>query len=273
MCSSDLWANASTNYAITDYVNSTPLLEEKDLETQIRVLASMAEDLKLSEDMIAKEKGPVSSEINMILDNPQTIAMDQTVRTLFNVKNPADELIGGSVAHIQKLSREDVVNYYNKYYTPDNMNIVVTGDVNPEEVMKIISKNFNSTKVSKGQRFEEKLTPIQTAVRKDFVSDKATSAEMLIGFAGPKNNDTRGKVLLELALTYLGSHEAGIVPKLKKYNSYPVIGTEKISTNPNSERIVYMSMSPAESNSEAVLKAIFISLEIKGKYQKKQPKD
>ena len=105
------WANASTNYAITDYVNSTPLLEEKDLETQIKVIAAMAEDLKLSEDMIKKEKGPVSSEINMILDDAQTVAMDQTVRTLFNVKNPADELVGGSVAHIQNLTREDVVNY------------------------------------------------------------------------------------------------------------------------------------------------------------------
>ena len=80
------WANASTNYAITDYVNSTPLLEDKDLETQVKVIAAMAEDLKLSDDMIKKEKGPVSSEINMILDNPQTIAMDQTVRTLFNIK-------------------------------------------------------------------------------------------------------------------------------------------------------------------------------------------
>ena len=251
------WANASTNYAITDYVNSSPLLENKDLETQIQVIASMAEDLKLSDDMIAKEKGPVSSEINMILDNPQTIAMDQTVRTLFNVKNPADELVGGSVSHIQNLTRDDVANYYNKYYTPDNMNIVVTGDVEPDEVMKLVSKNFNSKKVSKGQKFEEKLTPIQKTVRKDFTSDKTTSAEMVIGFAGPKNNDTRGKVLLELATTYINSHEAGLIPILKKYNSYPIIGSEKISTNPNSERLLFMSMTPAECNAEEVLKFVF----------------
>ena len=126
------WANASTNYAITDYVNSTPQLGENDLEKQIKIIAAMGEDLKLSDDMIAKEKHPVCSEINMILDDPQTIAMDQTVRTLFNIKNPADELVGGSVKHIKNLSRKDVVDYYNKYYTPDNMNIVVTGDVNPE---------------------------------------------------------------------------------------------------------------------------------------------
>ena len=28
------WTNASTNYAVTDYVNSTPMLEENDLEEQ-----------------------------------------------------------------------------------------------------------------------------------------------------------------------------------------------------------------------------------------------
>ena len=81
------WANASTNYALTDYVNSTPQLGDNDLEKQIKIIAAMGEDLKLSDDMIAKEKHPVCSEINMILDDPQTIAMDQTVRTLFNIKN------------------------------------------------------------------------------------------------------------------------------------------------------------------------------------------
>ena len=251
------WANASTNYAITDYVNSTPLLNSSDLETQIKVIAAMAEDLKLSDDMIKKEKGPVSSEINMILDDPQTIAMDQTVRTLFNVKNPADELVGGSVAHIQNLTREDVVNYYNKYYTPDNTNIVITGDVDPEEAIKTVSKNFTSRKVSKGNRYEEKLNPIDKTVRKDFVSDKTNSAEIVIGFAGPKNNDIKGKILFELASTYLNSHEAGMVTKLKKKNAYPVIADEKISTNPNGNRLGFIALSPGDENCEEALKIIF----------------
>ena len=167
------WANASTNYAITDYVNSTPLLDKKDLEQQIKIIAAMSEDLKLSTDMIEKEKHPVSSEINMILDDPQTIALDQTVRTLFNIKNPADEMVGGSVKTIKNLTRKDVLDYYNKYYTPDNMNLVITGDVNPDEAINIAAKSFNSRKISKGSKFEEKLSPIQKTVRKDFVSDKA----------------------------------------------------------------------------------------------------
>ena len=254
------WANASTNYAITDYVNSTPLLEDKDLETQIKVIAAMAEDLKLSEDMIKKEKGPVSSEINMILDDSQTVAMDQTVRTLFNVKNPADELVGGSVSHIQNLTRDDVVNYYNTYYTPDNTNIVITGDVDPEETMKLVSKNFTSKKVSKGNKFEEKLTPLEKTVRKDFISDKANSAQIVIGFAGPQNNDTKGKILYELATEYLTSHDSGLIANLKKQNSLPGFGSERISTNPNAPRIAFITISSGKDNCEKVLKTTLNTL-------------
>lgn len=251
------WANASTNYAITDYVNSTPLLNKKDLEQQIKIIAAMSEDLKLSTDMIEKEKHPVSSEINMILDDPQTIALDQTVRTLFNIKNPADEMVGGSVKTIKNLTRKDVLDYYNKYYTPDNMNLVITGDVNPDEAINIAAKSFNSRKISKGSKFEEKLSPIQKTVRKDFVSDKAKSTEVILGFAGPKNNDIREKVIYDIAQTYLNSYSSGLTQNIKQYNAYPYIDSEKISTNPNAARMVYLAASVSEDNSEKLLKTIF----------------
>lgn len=254
------WANASTNYAITDYVNSTPQLKQGDLEKQIKIIAAMSEDLKLSQEMIDKEKYPVCSEINMILDDPQTIALDQTVRNLFNIKNPADEMVGGSVKHIQNLTREDILGYYNKYYTPDNMALVITGDVNPEEAVRLVAKSFNSKKVAKGSKFEEKLTPLTKTVRKDFVSDKARSTEIILGFAGPKNNDTKERIIFDTAKTYLLSYSTGLEQNLKKYNTRPFIESEKISTNPNSLRLIYLAANSAEENSEKVLKTLFETL-------------
>lgn len=254
------WANASTNYAITDYVNASPQLKQGDLETQIRIIAAMSEDLKLSQDMIDKEKFPVCSEINMILDDPQTIALDQTVRTLFNIKNPADEMVGGSVKHIQNLTRKDIQDYYNKYYTPDNMVLVITGDVNPEEAISIAAKSFNSNKISKGNKFEEKLSPITKTIRKDFLSDKATSTEIILGFAGPKNNDIREKIIFDATKAYLTSYSTGLVQNLKQYNTRPFIESEKISTNPNSQRLVYLAANSSDENSEKVLSTIFNTL-------------
>lgn len=251
------WTNASTNYAITDYVNSTPMLEDKDLEEQIKIIAGMTEDLALTPEMIEKEKGPVCSEINMILDNPQTILMDQTVRTLFGVKSSADELVGGSTKHIKDLTREKVKAYYDKYYTPDNMNLVITGDVDPQHVMDLVSKNFRSTKVRNGQAYEEKLTPIKQTIRKDFITDKATSTEVMLGFAGPKNNDTKSKIIFDILNEHLNSTNTGISREFKKINASSGMGLEKISTNPNNPTMIFYVTNSAEENSEKALKIIF----------------
>lgn len=251
------WTNASTNYALTDYVNSTPMLDEKDLEEQIKIIAGMTEDLALTPEMIEKEKGPVCSEINMILDNPQTILMDQTVRTLFGVKSSADELVGGSTKHIKNLTREKVKAYYDKYYTPDNMNLVITGDVNPQQVMELVSKHFRSTKVRKGQAYEEKLSPIINTVRKDFITDKATSTELMLGFVGPKNNDTKSKIIFDILTEYLDSTNIGINREFKKINASGGIGLEKISTNPNNSTMIFYVANSAEENSEKALKILF----------------
>lgn len=254
------WTNASTNYALTDYVNSTPQLNDKDLEEQIKIIAAMTEDLSLNKLMIEKEKGPVCSEINMILDNPQTILMDQTVRSLFNIKSSADELVGGSTKHIKDLTREQVKNYYDTYYTPDNMNLVITGDVEPDKVIELVSKNFHSNKKSSGNKYETKLNPISKTIRKDFLSDKATSSEIMLGFTGPKGNDAKSKILFEIAQEYLDLNSLGINKALKEYNTHSITGMEKISTNPNNPTIIYYTASCADDKSEQVLKTIFKNL-------------
>ncbi len=254
------WTNASTSYAITDYVNSTPLLEEKDLEEQIKIIAAMTEDLALTQEMIEKEKGPVCSEINMILDDPETISMDQTVRTLFNIKSSADELIAGSTKHIQKLTRKDVLEYYNKYYTPDNMNLVITGDINPNKIIEIVSKNFHSNKKNTHSKNQEKLLPITTSIRKDIISNKATSANISIGFAGPQNNDSKSLIIQEILEIYIAKSNIGINKEFKDINADSYFGREKISNNPNNPSLIYYNIECSEENSEKALKIIYDKL-------------
>lgn len=251
------WINASTNYALTDYVNSTPLLKDSDLEEQIKIIAGMTEDLSLTDEMIEKEKGPVCSEIDMILDNPRTVLTDVTLRTLFNINSSADELVGGSVNHIKNLTREKVKDYYDKYYTPDNMNLVITGEVDPQKTIELVAKNFHSTKKSNGNFYEEKLTPINKSIRKDLISDKTKSTEIMLGFKGPKNNDYKAKIIFDIVSEYLNSSEVGLYKDLKDNNSYGYFGIEKVSTNAYNPTLLYFTTSASEESSEKVLKIIY----------------
>ena len=95
------------------------------------------------------------------------------------------------------MTREKVKEYYDKYYTPDNMNLVITGDVEPDKVMELVSKNFHSIKTKTGVPYEEKMLPINKAIRKDFILDKALSTEIMLGFAGPKNSDFKSKIIFQ----------------------------------------------------------------------------
>ena len=196
----------------------------------------------------------------MILDNPQTIAIDQTVRTLFNINSSADELIGGSVDHIKNLTRDKVKAYYDKYYTPNNMNLVITGDVDPQETINLVAKHFKSNKIQRGSAYKEKMTPLNKAVRKDFITDKASSTEIVFGFEGPRNNDSKNKAIFDIVSLYLSQTNVGLTKELKNFNTYPDIGMEKVVTNPNGSTMLYYALSSSDDNSEPVLKLIYDKL-------------
>ena len=254
------WTNASTNYAITDYVNSTPLLDDRDIEEQIKIIAAMTEDLALPEETIDKEKSAVCSEINMILDNPETIVIDQAVRTLFNIRSSADELVGGSVKHIQNLDRQKVSDYYETYYTPDNMNLVITGDVEPDKVMRIVASEFRSNKKPHRKKYEEVLVPLSSTVRKDFKSDKATSAEIAFCFAGEKNNDSKRKAVADVLSVYLNTSDFGLNKELKALNVSSCSVKDKINTNPENSTLICFKFSCPEGNTEKVISLFMNSL-------------
>ena len=250
--------NASTGFAATDYFISSHLLKKNDLETEIKIHAEMLESPRFALDMLEKEKGPVTSEINMILDDPENVATNNTLKTLYNIKSTSKDIIGGTVDNINNLTREDVSNYYQRNYYPANMVTVITGEIEPEKTMELIAKNFHSkAQPNKPRNFEE-LKPLEKTVRNDIISDKATSTIVSIGFNGPKNNDTKGKILLDAFQFFLlGSSVSRLNKSLEKIQSNAMVSSDRISTKPEDGRVILFSTQTSEKGSENVIKTIF----------------
>lgn len=250
--------NASTGFAATDYYIQSNLLKKSDLETEIKIHASMLETPKFAQNMLEKEKGPVTSEINMILDDPDNIATNNTLKLLFNIKTNSKDIIGGTVDNINKLTREDVVDYYKRNYYPNNMVTVVTGEVDPNATMSLISKYFRSNNTSPKQRNFEKLVPIQKTVRNDLISDKTNSAIVSMGFVGPKNNNTKDKILLDAFQFFLvGSSVARLNKSLEEIQTNAFISSDRISTKPEDNTVVLFSTQTSENNVENAIKKVF----------------
>ena len=250
--------NASTGFAETNYYISSNLLNDGDLENKIKIHASMLETPLFAADKLEKEKGIVNSEINMITSDPENLAVNKMLKNLYGIKTTSTDMIGGTTDNITNLTREDVVNYYNNNYYPANMVTVITGDVKPEETMKLISKYFTSKKQPSGQRNFEKLTPVQKTVREDFISDKATASHIAVGFNGAEPQNIKDLIFTEAAMELLsGGSTTRIDKKLKPYNASIYTEEEKISTNPKDGRALMLIAEASDENSEKVLKVIF----------------
>lgn len=255
--------NASTGFSATDYYIESNLLKKKDLETEIKIHASMLETPKFAENMIAKEKGPVTSEINMILDDPENVAVNSTLKTLYNINSTSKDIIGGTVENINRLTKADVVDYYKRNYYPANMTTVITGEVEPQNAISLVSKYFNygMKNTATNSRYYEKLTPIQQTVRKDLISDKTNAAILSIGFNGPQNNNSKDKILLDAFQFFLvGSSIARLNKSLEEIQTNAFVSSERISSKPEDHLVVLFSTQTSDGNVQNAINKVFTEI-------------
>lgn len=256
------YTNAATGMAETNYFIKSNLLKDTDFEEQMRIHASMLQTPKFALEMLEKEKGIVNSEINMITSDPVNIGLNKMLKNLYNIKTNSVDLIGGTTDNINKITRDDVVNYFNQNYYPANMTTVITGDVKPEEAIELVSKYFTSDKQPPKERHFEELKPIDKPIREDIISDKAKGTTLLVGFNGPESNNIEDKIkitALNMILSNLSSSR--LEHKLKDLNTSIFIEDEKISSQKCSPRAMIAGGQTTEENSEKVLKMLYQEIE------------
>ncbi len=257
------YTNASTSFSTTNYFISSNLLDENDLENKIRLQAGMLQTPKFLNEKLAKEKKIVDSEINMCLSDDASRAETLTLKNLFNIKSTSPDLVAGSTDNIDALTREDVINYFNNNYYPANMVTVITGEVEPEDTMRLVSKYFNSTKVPSASRYYEVMTPIDKPVRQDLVSSKTMgAAKIFLGFAGPRNDDNKDKVYLRAVNELLFGLNSAKIKKLEqKYSTEIFANSERMGTRGQDRRALLIESAVPENYVEPLLKDLYALLE------------
>lgn len=254
--------NASTSFSVTDYYISSNLLDDKDLETKIKLHAGMLQSPKFLLDKLEKEKKIVNSEINMCLSDDENIGYTETVKNLFNVKSSSLDLVAGSTDNITALTRDDVVNYFNNNYYPANMTTVITGEVDPDETMKLVSKYFTSKKIPAQNRHYEKMTPTENPVRRDIISQKSDgAASIFLGFAGPENSNAKDKVHMRALSVLLGTLSNSKMSSLeRKYSTEINISPERLGTKPDDKSMTLIEAEVKDDYVEVFLKDLYEKL-------------
>lgn len=130
--------NAFTSKEYTGYYAKA---NSEKLDIIMDVIFDIFLNSKLDAKEIAVEKGVIIEEINMYRDNPSRYVSDLFEQLLYG-DQPAGWDVAGEKEIIQKLERDDFVNYFNSHYVAGDTIVAVAGNVKPEEVEEKTARYF-----------------------------------------------------------------------------------------------------------------------------------
>ena len=94
-----------------------------------------------TKESVQKEQGIIGEEIRMCRDDPYDRCYHNMLNGLY-LRHPVRVDICGSEKSIAQITDETLYDCYHAYYTPENMALIVCGDVTPEEVMAIAEREL-----------------------------------------------------------------------------------------------------------------------------------
>lgn len=136
--------NAATSDDYTCYY----FVGNKCFNKSLKYLLNWIQTFSVSEEQIKKEQGIILEEASMYKDNPARVMYNKQKENIY-VNDPKRNITIGTDSDIVAITKDDLELCYNSFYVPDNMYLIVAGNVNPKDVISIAKENTLSFKKSK----------------------------------------------------------------------------------------------------------------------------
>jgi predicted Zn-dependent peptidase len=214
--------NAFTGYEYTSYIEDIP---KNALDRFLAVQSERFRDPVFR--IFHTELETVYEEKNISLDNDGRKASEALSAALFE-KYHLNKSVLGDQEHLKNPNPRRIRQFYNTYYVPNNMAIILAGDLNPAEVLPKVEKAFAWMKTSP-------VADYQAAPEKELTAPVVrevlgpTPDNVLIGFRMPGLLDARSALLLSLADEIMSNRGAGLLDL--NLNKKQLVQTSYSSTN------------------------------------------
>lgn len=130
--------NAFTSYDETVYFGT---VQRDKLQALLTLESDRMENALINNEQLTSEKRVVISELQGYENSPGYRLSRAVMQAA--LPNRAYGLpVGGTKADVEKFTLDQVRNYYQTYYSPENATLVITGDFATEPVLKVVEETF-----------------------------------------------------------------------------------------------------------------------------------
>lgn len=180
--------NAYTSFDETVFFFVVPANE---IKLPLWIESQRMRKLKVDTISVETQRGVVLEELKMSTSNqPYGSLLSKMTQYLFPHTHYSWETIG-SAEHIQKATIEDFKQFYDKFYQPNNVTLVIAGDFNLDSVKQYVRDYFGIyPKATDPVRYPFDLVPLTKGITETIVDEIAQLPGIFIGFRGPALNDS-----------------------------------------------------------------------------------
>jgi zinc protease len=169
-------ANAATSYDDTQYILRVPTDIPGAIDRALLVMHDWAQGATFDRDAIDRQRGIVLSEWRMNLGAGERTA-DKILRVQLEGSKYPDRRPIGKPEVIQKATRDTLLRFYRDWYRPDLMAVIVTGEIDRDAVVRMITQRFSDLTNPSPSRPRPAIdVPEHPGTRYAIVSDRETTA-------------------------------------------------------------------------------------------------
>jgi predicted Zn-dependent peptidase len=114
---------------------------DTQLAKAVDVLSDMICNSQFSEKEFEKERQVILDEIDSVEDTPDDLVQDIFIEKLYP-DNSLGYPILGSKSSVNKISRDQIIEFHRKHYTASNMIIAAAGNVDHDKLVQLCEKKF-----------------------------------------------------------------------------------------------------------------------------------
>ncbi|WP_170772785.1 M16 family metallopeptidase [Ruegeria lacuscaerulensis] len=209
--------NAFTSYDYTAYFQR---VAADRLELMMRMEADRMRNIRLSEDDIVTERDVILEERNQRTDNnPRALFGEQMNASQYLNHRYGVPIIGWR-HEMETLDMEDALSFYQTHYAPNNAILVVTGDVEPDEVKALAEKYYGVIPANPDlpERIRSQEPPQTAARRLTFKDARVSQPYVQRSYLAPERNageQEKAAALFMLAELLGGGNTSYLTEKLQ----------------------------------------------------------
>lgn len=174
--------NAFTSFDQTCYY---VVMSSRFVETGVDILADAIRHSAFDAEELGRELEVIQEEIKRSNDDPGRVVSKLMFETAY-AAHPYRLPVIGTKQSVDSFGRDHVLAFFRKHYRPDNMTVVLAGDVTESTARELVQQHFGDFEAGPHSRPQRPIEPPQTELRYAVQSQPLQSSYLRLAFHIPE---------------------------------------------------------------------------------------